>query len=289
MGGKNTVGRQRRSFYARFKACGTSLWDTEVFFSAGDFAAAYLTAEIFGIAINGLAFLVAVAGRIGEALFDRKPLGLGFYSMGVVSGITTVSIFANGMGQHGQGFLVLFGNPALDLWFGIGAFASWTLANCIAGYRKSHPGSATTRPAGDHQTYFCLGSILATHAKLTPLVFFVLGLARILTNTRQGLESGSPWKQFYNKHATPQRLRAIAYAISALMAALAASTYVLPYLLWMFGNLVFDNGGLDRTIKGDFIALLRQGSRGTKQVSRTLKRYDLGGWSVRGSGVDVPC
>jgi hypothetical protein len=234
-----------------------SLSDTEVYFAAGDLAAAYLTAEYFGIAINFAAFVLAAGGRIYEAINDRKPLGLGFYAMAVVSAITVLSILANGIQLYSWDFLYVHHPEAHELLFGAAAFTCWTIANAVAGYKKSKSLPVGTLVA-NHQTYFCLGSIFATHAKLVPLFFFCLGLIQIIKGKQETLPTDINWQNFYRKHATPQRLRTIAYAISAIMVAQSDSRYIIPYLLWMLGNAVFhgpdDNS---HTLKTDFIAFMK--------------------------------
>ncbi|MFH1157761.1 MAG: hypothetical protein V1721_02585 [Pseudomonadota bacterium] len=244
------------AFKSMISKSGAKLSDTEVYFAAGDFAAAYLTAEFFGIAINGAACVLAVGGRIYEAVANRKPMGLGFYSMSVVSAVTTVSIVANSFEKYSWDFIRLTQPGPRELFFAAAAFAAWTVANAVAGYKKAKQSSSGS-PVANHQTYFCLGSIFATHAKIVPLLFFIAGFVKIL-GRKPEVNKVKTWNGLYEKHATPQRLRAIAYAASALGAAFADPRYVLPYLLWMMGNFVFDAGELDKSFKRDLFVLIRK-------------------------------
>lgn len=66
-----------KSTKSTFTRAAQGLNDTEVYFAVGDFAAACLTAEKFGIIANGLASVLAVGGRLYESITGRKPEFMG--------------------------------------------------------------------------------------------------------------------------------------------------------------------------------------------------------------------
>ncbi len=240
-----------------------AMFDTEVLFAAGDLAAAWLTTEFFGIFINTAAALLAIGGRIYETVTGAKPLGLGFYAMAGVSALTTVSIVVNGIQIYGLALFDFTSHGSQQLLFGAAAFGTWTLANLVAGFRRSHASIKPKTVLGNHQIWFCLGSILATHARSLPGLLFLIGLIKAVL--RQSNDSGQEiktWSQLLNRHLTPARLRGAAYAISTGMAAFGDPSYALPYGLWMVGNFAFDNAGLNRTIGRDLATVFRRKSGG---------------------------
>lgn len=164
----------------------------------------------------------------------------------------------NGIQKYGQDFLDVTKEGSRDLWYGAAAFASWTVANGIAGYRKAHEKKgAPEHNAGfiaNHQTHFCLGSIFATHAKPATLPFFLLGLYKSMKKAAR--EEMKTWKDFAAKHLTPQRLRTAAYVVSAVTAAVSGKPlYVVPYALWMLGNARFDGDGANASLRRDFASV----------------------------------
>lgn len=243
---------------SRIRNTAILLLDTEVLFAFGDCAAAFLTAEIIGVVLNCFAAALALGGRIYERLWKKNPLGLGFYGMAAVSAATAISTIASGIEHHGlSGMLNPETSAAREQLFSATAFTAWTLANCLAGYRRSVSGSTQGNGLFGDQAWFCIGSIAATHAKPLPLVFFVLGLGRTTTGR---LNNDLTIRQQLLGYFTPQQLRGIAYAISMTIAIIGGSAYFIPYALWMLGNFVFESNPGSAQLTEDDKEILSPGS-----------------------------
>lgn len=245
-------------------------FDTEILFAIGDFAAAYLTAEIFGIVINGGAAAIALGGKVYEIRTDTKPLGMGFYAMALVSFLTTISIAVNFSRNYALESLLHGDAAALQSAFTGAAFAAWTLANFFAGLERARILPSNRRGAllSNAQLWFCVGSVLVTQSgTVSGLVFLTALMKGIFGPPSTPFDPVHGIKGLLRKHLTTPRLRAVAYLTCTVEAVFTGSPFVLAYALWMLGNSVFESPEMNRAILVDIRRLTPRGVRRKRKDS----------------------
>jgi cytochrome bd-type quinol oxidase subunit 2 len=258
-------------------------FDTEGLFAIGDFALALVAAQFLGIAANALVVGATVAGKSYEVYKNKKsPIGVGFVSMAAVSAVTCASILINSFAQHGSEFLNLTQEKPLELFLWANAFAAWTIANCLACRTSTTNLTHETIDRGikqlwskfrnkleNKQVWFCAGSLFATAGPIfnNPSIYTysvaAISASLLATGLMQALRGNNNNKPiqslrgFLSKHMTPSRLRFLAFGISALLASMNSPAYVLPYLLFMAGNLRFDSTEINQSFLSDLKKALK--------------------------------
>lgn len=222
--------------------------DTAVYFGLGDTTVSATSAELSGVALNGVSAAAAIVGSIATSV-TGKNVGLGFRSAALVSAYTVGSIVYRGVKEHGLSCMKHFNLASGGIILPVVGWGAWTVANLLQGFNEAH----AKKPTGvldNPQTYFCIGSAaIAGNNPLSTLLFMGALAKAGRTEVPDDAET-TTWKEFVNKHLTTKRLRAVSYGVSAALATMTAivnpisalGLFPVAYGLFTAGNIFFDKG-----------------------------------------------
>ena len=208
--------------------------------SAGNVVLASLTAEPVGIALTAAAAVATIGTKAYESATGR-PLGLPYYVLAAVNGLTAASVIYNGI--HTQGLhhlLTSFDAEARRTLLSATAFTQWGVGHVIHGLHDAQ--KTTAKGALDNaQTYYGVGDISAVQGNPCAAGLFALGLAKALRNTGGPPPEVTSPKTFVKKHLTAARLYGVGYFLgSAFSLATGNPAFAGAQALWGTGYLHFE-------------------------------------------------
>jgi hypothetical protein len=214
-----------------------------VIFSAGNLVWSCVTAQPWAIALNAAVLATTIGTQVHDTLTQKKT-GVPFYVTSAVNGLTAVATVARGVSTLGLAplFNVIANPAARHFVFSAVAFAGWSAAHFVMGYRDKHghdPRFIGKQPIhAGYADIFMTAADTAKAVNVGALGLIGAGLTKAIFGKPQTGEIDTAAK-FANKHITPNRLYAACFTGSALLA-LSHPVYAVVQGLWGYGYSLLD-------------------------------------------------